>query len=167
MTELDPNILYTPYQLGDKTLRNRFVMAPLTRNRAIHHADAPYELNAQYYAQRAKDAGLIISEASQISPTAKGYAWTPGIYSEEQIKGWKLVTDAVHDEGGVIYLQLWHVGRISHPSLQPKGQLPVAPSAIAPSHQRTYIENGTFVEIGTPRALSSEEIPAIVDDYLS
>lgn len=162
---MDKNILFTPFNLRGKTLRNRFVMAPLTRNRAIHGTDVPHELNAKYYAQRAGDAGLIITEATQISPTAKGYAWTPGIYSNEQVEGWKLVTDAVHAKGGVIYLQLWHVGRISHPTLQPNGALPVAPSAIAPVKQRTYTENGAFTEIGMPRALTLDEIPSIIEDY--
>lgn len=162
---MNTNILFTPLNLGGKILRNRFVMAPLTRNRAVHGSDVPQQMNVLYYSQRAGDAGLIISEATQISPTGKGYAWTPGIYSKEQVTGWKLVTDAVHAKGGAIYLQLWHVGRISHPSLQPNGQAPVAPSAIAPSHQRTFIENGTFTEIGTPRELLLEEIPKIIDDY--
>lgn len=162
--ELDPSILFTPFNLRGRLLRNRIIMAPLTRNRAIHGTNAPQSLNAEYYAQRA-DAGLIISEATQISPTGKGYAWTPGIYSPEQVAGWKLVTDAVHDQGGTIYAQLWHVGRISHPSLQPGGTAPVAPSAIAPVGQRTFIENGTFVEIGMPRALDLTEIPGIIDDY--
>lgn len=161
----DKDILFTPYNMKGLRLRNRIVMAPLTRNRAIHGSDAPQLLNAEYYAQRAKDAGLIISEATQISPTGKGYAWTPGIYSQEQINGWKLVTDAVHAQGGSIYVQLWHVGRISHPTLQPEGQLPVAPSAIAPVKQRTFIENGTFTEIGAPRALKLEEIAGIIDEY--
>jgi len=162
---MDKGIVFTPFNLRGQLLRNRFVMAPLTRNRAIHGSDAPQLLNAEYYAQRAADAGLIISEASQISPTAKGYAWTPGIYSSQQVAGWKLVTDAVHAKGGVIFLQLWHVGRISHPTLQPGGIAPVAPSAIAPIKQRTFIENGTFSEIGMPRALEPEEIPGIIDDY--
>lgn len=118
--KFDPGILFTSFNLREHTLRNRIVMAPLTRNRATHGTDVPQALNAEYYAQRA-DAGLIISEATQISPTGKGYAWTPGIYSSEQVVGWKLVTDAVHDKGGTIYAQLWHVGRISHPSLQPGG----------------------------------------------
>lgn len=161
----DTSILYSPLNLRGKTLRNRFVMAPLTRNRAIHGTDVPHALNALYYAQRATDAGLIISEATQISPTAKGYAWTPGIYSQEQVDGWKMVTEAVHKNGGSIYLQLWHVGRISHPSLQPGGIAPVAPSAIAPVNQRTYIENGTFAEVGMPRALTLDEIPTIIEDY--
>lgn len=159
------DLLFSPYNLNGLTLRNRIVMAPLTRNRATHGTDVPQALNADYYAQRAADAGLIISEATQISPTAKGYAWTPGIYSKEQVTGWKLVTDAVHAQGGLIFLQLWHVGRISHPSLQPQGQLPVAPSAIQPQNQRTYIENGTFVPVETPRALELSEIKGIIEDY--
>lgn len=159
------NTLFEPFNLRGLRLRNRIVMAPLTRNRAIHKSDAPQRLNANYYAQRAADAGLIISEATQISPTGKGYAWTPGIYSPEQIAGWKLVTEAVHAKGGAIYLQLWHVGRISHPTLQPGGVAPVAPSAIAPVKQRTFIEDGTFTAIGTPRALTLTEIAGIIDDY--
>jgi len=159
------DILFTPFTLGSQQLRNRLVMAPLTRNRAVHGTDVPHAINAKYYAQRAADAGLIISEATQISPTGKGYAWTPGIYSDEQVAGWKLVTDAVHAQGGKMFLQLWHVGRISHPTLQPGGIAPVAPSAIMPVKQRTYIENGTFAEIGMPRALDLKEIPRIIEDY--
>ena len=159
-----PDILFTSFNMRGLTLRNRIVMAPLTRNRATPKIDAPHPLNAEYYAQRA-DAGLIIAEATQISPTGKGYAFTPGIYSSEQVAGWKLVTDAVHQKGGVIYLQLWHVGRISHPSLQPNGMLPVAPSAIAPVDQHTFIETGEFIEIGTPHALTLDEISIIIDDY--
>lgn len=161
---LDPSILFSPFKLRDQTLRNRIVMAPLTRNRAAHGTDVPGPMNAEYYAQRAT-AGLIISEATQISPTGKGYAFTPGIYSREQVAGWRLVTDAVHKQGGTIYLQLWHVGRISHPSLQPGGVLPVAPSAIAPAKSRTFIETGEFVDIGKPRALDLQEIPGIIEDY--
>ncbi len=156
---MNSKTLFTPLNLNGRILRNRLVMAPLTRNRAIHGIDVPQPLNAEYYAQRASDAGLIISEATQISPTGKGYAFTPGIYSAEQIAGWKQVTDAVHAQGGTIYLQLWHVGRISHPSLQPGGIAPVAPSAIAPVNQRTFIENGT------PRALTLTEISGIIEDY--
>lgn len=161
----DANVLFTPFNLGGLSLKNRIVMAPLTRNRAIHDTDVPQAINAEYYAQRA-DAGLIISEATQISPTAKGYAWTPGIYSSEQVAGWKLVTGAVHARGGAIFAQLWHVGRISHPTLQPGGALPVAPSAIAPiRQQRTFIETGEFVSVGQPRALELGEIPGIIEDY--
>ncbi len=160
----DASILFMSFDLRGHQLKNRIVMAPLTRNRAIHGSDAPQDLNAEYYAQRAS-AGLIISEATQISPTAKGYAWTPGIYSPEQVAGWKLVTAAVHAQGGTIFAQLWHVGRISHPSLQPGGRAPVAPSALTPIGQKTFIENGTFADIGQPRALTLEEIPLIIEDY--
>ncbi len=159
------NALFTPFDLLATTLRNRIVMAPLTRNRATHGTDVPHALNAEYYAQRAS-AGLIISEATQISPTGKGYAFTPGIYSEEQVAGWKHVTEAVHAQGGTIVLQLWHVGRFSHPALQPGGVLPVGPSAIAPVGQKTFIEDGSFVDVGTPRALETSELPGIVADYV-
>ncbi len=164
MMNPDPAILLTPFNMRGHQLRNRMVMAPLTRNRAVHGTDAPQALNAEYYAQRA-GAGLIISEATQISPVGKGYAWTPGIYSPEQIAGWKQVTDAVHAQGGAIFCQLWHVGRISHTSLQPNGASPVAPSAIPAIGQRTFIENGTFVEVSKPRALELKEIKAIIEDY--
>jgi N-ethylmaleimide reductase len=158
------SLLFTPFNVGSSHLRNRVVMAPLTRDRATPGTDAPNALNAEYYRQRAS-AGLIIAEATQISPYGKGYAFTPGIYSVEQIAGWQSVTDAVHAEGGTIYLQLWHVGRFSHPSLQPGGLLPVAPSAIAPRASRTFLENGEFVDVGTPRALELVELPGLIDDY--
>jgi N-ethylmaleimide reductase len=158
------NILFEPFNLRGIILKNRIVMAPLTRSRALHGSDAPHALNAEYYAQRAS-AGLIISEATQISPTGKGYAWTPGIYTPEQVAGWKLITDAVHQQSGVIYAQLWHVGRISHASLQPNGAAPIAPSAIAAIGKKTFIENGEFVEVSMPRALTLQEIPLIIEDY--
>ncbi|GAC1402119.1 MAG: alkene reductase [Candidatus Velthaea sp.] len=163
-TNADTSTLFTPFDLLGKTLRNRVVMAPLTRNRATHGSDVPHQLNAEYYAQRAS-AGLLIAEATQISPSGKGYAFTPGIYSAAQVAGWRLVTDAVHAQGGTIVLQLWHVGRFSHPALQPGGQLPVAPSAIAPVEQKTFIEDGRFVDVETPRALETSELPGIVADY--
>jgi N-ethylmaleimide reductase len=153
--------LLSPVKLGRYELPNRLVMAPLTRNRA-GAGNVPHQLNATYYAQRAS-AGLIVTEATQISPQGVGYPATPGIHSPEQVEGWKLVTKAVHDRGGCIFLQLWHVGRISHPSLQPNGELPVAPSAIAPEGTAsTYEGEKPFV---TPRALETEEIPGIVEDY--
>ncbi len=153
--------LFSPFTLGALQLPNRIVMAPMTRNRA-GHGNAPGALNATYYAQRAS-AGLIISEATQISPQGVGYPGTPGIHSAEQIAGWKGVTEAVHAKGGRMFLQLWHVGRISHPSLQPNGELPVAPSAIAPSGQAMTPDGmKPFV---TPRALDSLEITGIVEDY--
>jgi len=137
-------------------------MAPLTRNRARAEDDSAHELQAKYYAQRA-GAGLIITEASQISPQGKGYAWTPGIHSETQVEGWKKVTDAVHAEGGKIIIQLWHVGRVSHKSLQPNGGAPVAPSAIG---AKVMVFDGEqFIEASAPRALSKDEISGIVVDY--
>ena len=153
--------LFSPFTLGPLTLPNRIVMAPMTRNRA-GPGNVPGELNAKYYEQRAS-AGLIVSEATQISPQGVGYPATPGIHSPEQVAGWRLVTEAVHKAGGRIYLQLWHVGRISHPSLQPGGALPVGPSAIAPQGESmTYDGMKPFV---TPRALETAEIPGIVEDY--
>src|SRR5882762_6892382 len=126
--------LFQPFKLGRHELPHRIVMAPLTRSRARQPGNVPSELNACYYGQRAS-AALIVSEATQVSMQGQGYAWTPGIHSREQVEGWRLVTDAVHKAGSLIFLQLWHVGRISHPSLQPDGMLPVAPSAIKPSGQ--------------------------------
>jgi len=153
--------LLSPVKLGRYELPNRIVMAPLTRNRA-GVGNVPTPVNAEYYAQRAS-AGLIITEASQVSPQGMGNPQTPGIYSKEQVEGWRLVTDAVHERGGRIFLQLWHVGRISHPSLQTDGALPVAPSAIAPEgNAATYEGEQPFV---TPRALETEEIPGIIEQY--
>lgn len=154
--------LLTPVKLGPYELPNRVVMAPLTRNRTIA-GNVPFELNAKYYAQRSS-AGLIISEATQVSPQGQGYPMTPGIHSPEQIAGWKLVTDAVHAQGGRIFLQLWHVGRISHPDLQPNGELPVAPSAIAATDgmAATFEGEKPFV---TPRALETHEIPGIIEQF--
>jgi N-ethylmaleimide reductase len=157
-TKLD---LFSPIQVGAYNLPNRIVMAPLTRMRASA-GNVPTAMNATYYEQRSS-AGLIITEATQVSPQGMGYASTPGIHSQAQIEGWKLVADAVHNRGGRIFLQLWHVGRISHPSLQPDGVLPVAPSAIAAQGDAaTYEGMKPFV---TPRALETEEIPGIVDQF--
>jgi N-ethylmaleimide reductase len=153
--------LFQPVRLGPLTLKNRVIMAPLTRSRA-GIGDAPRAMNATYYGQRA-EAGLIISEASQISPQGKGYAWTPGIYSDAQVAGWRLVTDAVHEAGGLIFCQLWHVGRISHPDLQAGHALPVAPSAIRPEGQ-AFTETG-FKPLVTPRALTTAEVAGVVADY--
>lgn len=155
--------LFTPAQVGPYTLPNRIVMAPLTRNRA-GEGNVPQPLNVEYYAQRAT-AGLIITEATQVSPQGVGYPATPGIHSAAQIEGWRRVTDAVHARGGKIFLQLWHVGRISHPLLQPNGALPVAPSAVRPEGQAfTYEGPKDFV---TPRALDISEIPGIIEQYRS
>ncbi|MDP3214986.1 MAG: alkene reductase, partial [Deltaproteobacteria bacterium] len=160
MTPSPPD-LFEPFQLGPLLLPNRIVMAPLTRNRASV-GNVPGPLNITYYVQRAS-AGLILTEATQISPQGVGYPLTPGIHSDEQVAGWRAVTDAVHAAGGRIFLQLWHVGRISHPSLQPEGALPVAPSAIQPKGEAvTYQGMQRYV---TPRALETQEIPGIVADY--
>jgi N-ethylmaleimide reductase len=153
--------LFAPYALGDITLSNRIVMAPLTRNRAAA-GFVPGPNAAQYYAQRAT-AGLIISEASQISRQGQGYQDTPGIYSAEQVAGWRDVTDAVHAAGGKIFLQLWHVGRISHVDLQLDGAAPVAPSAIT-AKGKTFVNNG-FADVSAPRALDIAELPGIIEDY--
>lgn len=159
------NTLFEPYTLGDLELPNRIVMAPLTRARASQPGDIPGAMNARYYAQRAS-AGLIISEATQVSQQGQGYAYTPGIYTPEQVAGWHKVTDAVHAAGGRMHAQLWHVGRISHPELQPNGDLPVAPSAIKPEGSQVFIsaESG-MVDIPTPRALEADELPAIVEQF--
>jgi len=159
------NPLFRPFTLGDLVLPNRVLMAPLTRSRSKQPGDIPWELNATYYAQRA-GTGLIIAEATQVSPQGKGYAFTPGIHSDQQVEGWRKVTRAVHDAGGRIFLQLWHVGRISRPELQPGGQKPVAPSAIKPEGARTYIdEKSGLVDVLEPRALTADEIPEIVEQF--
>ncbi len=154
--------LFTPVELGALALPNRVLMAPLTRNRATPPGDVPNAMNATYYSQRAS-AGLIISEATQISPEGKGYIDTPGIYSDEQVAGWRHVTDAVHEAGGRIVAQLWHVGRVSHISLQPDQQQPVAPSAIR-ADAKTFTSTG-FTETSEPRALKTDEIARVVEDY--
>ncbi len=153
--------LLEPLQLGPYRLKNRVVMAPLTRNRA-QEGNVPSALNAEYYRQRST-AGLIISEATQISPQGQGYPFTPGIHSDAQIAGWQQVTQAVHDQGGLIFLQLWHVGRVSHPCFQPDGGLPVAPSAIAPLDDALTFTGPQPAVV--PRALELAEIPGIVADY--
>ncbi len=153
--------LFTPLRLGPLGIENRIVMAPLTRNRA-GPGNVPRTMNVEYYAQRAS-AGLIITEATQVSPQGVGYPGTPGIHSDEQVAGWRRVTDAVHGRGGRIFLQLWHVGRISHPSLQPGGALPVAPSAIRPEGE-TFTEDGLRPFV-TPRALETDEIPGVIEQF--
>ncbi len=158
MTETD---LFQPVTLGDLPLANRVVMAPLTRSRA-GKGDVQGTLNAEYYGQRAS-AGLIVSEATNITQQGKGYAFTPGIYTDEQVAGWRIVTDAVHAKGGHMFCQLWHVGRISHPSLQPGGGLPVSASGVKPEGQ-AFTETG-FQPLVAPRALRTEEIPGLIADY--
>jgi N-ethylmaleimide reductase len=153
--------LFEPYNLGSITLANRIVMAPLTRNRA-GAGFVPGDLAAEYYGQRAS-AGLIISEATQISRQGQGYQDTPGIYTQAQIDGWRKVTDAVHAKDGRIFLQLWHVGRVSHVDLQETGDAPVAPSAIR-AQTKTFVNNA-FVDVSEPRALELDELPGIVDDF--
>ncbi|MDB5636760.1 MAG: alkene reductase [Bradyrhizobium sp.] len=156
-----PTKLFEPYKLGPITLPNRLVMAPLTRNRAVAGM-VPNPLATEYYGQRAS-AGLLITEASQVSQQGQGYQDTPGIYSKEQVAGWRKVTNRVHERGGRIFIQLWHVGRISHVSLQQDNQAPVAPSAIR-ANGKTFV-NGTFAEVSEPRALTTEEIPGIIESF--
>lgn len=153
--------LFTPVKVGSLELRNRIVMAPLTRSRAAE-GKVPQDMNVKYYAQRAS-AGLIITEATPISAMGHGYPDTPGIHTAAQIEGWKKVVKAVHAKGGKIVLQLWHVGRISHPSLLPNNALPVAPSALKPAGQ-SFTSQG-MVDFVTPRALAASELPGIVADY--
>jgi len=153
--------LFEPYTLGSLKLANRIVLAPLTRNRA-GKGFVPGELAATYYSQRAS-AGLLITEATQISQQGQGYQDTPGIYTQAQIDGWRKVTEAVHARGSKIFLQLWHVGRISHLSLQKAGAAPVAPSAIR-AQAKTFVNN-SFVEVSEPRALALGELPGIVNDF--
>ncbi|WP_298427258.1 alkene reductase [Rhodoblastus sp.] len=162
MTAQSDSKLFQSYDLGEMRLANRIVMAPLTRNRATPGTDAPNDLTVEYYRQRAS-AGLIVTEASQISRQGQGYLQTPGIYSAEQIEGWRRVTDAIHAADGKVFIQLWHVGRVSHVSLQPGGGAPVAPSAIR-ANTRTYIAGG-FAETSEPRALETSEIAGVVADY--
>lgn len=150
--------LLEPTELGDTTIKNRVVMAPMTRSRSPHQVAT--ELAAEYYAQRA-GAGLIISEGTQVCELGAGYPWTPGIHTDEQVAGWRGVTDAVHRAGGVIFAQLWHVGRMSHPSVH--GSTPVAPSAIAPGEE-IFTPEG-MQPIPTPRALETEEIPTVIAQF--
>ena len=157
--------LFDPLQLGALQLRNRIVMAPLTRNRAP--GAVPTDLMVEYYAQRAS-AGLIISEATAITQQGQGYSDVPGLYGAAQLEGWRRVTDAVHARGGRIFCQLWHVGRVSHADLQPGGQTPVAPSALT-ARTKTYLVRpdgtGAFVPTSEPRALALDELPGIVRDF--
>ncbi len=160
MPQATDQLLFQPFALGDLHVRNRIVMAPLTRSRSSD-AGVPPAFAADYYAQRA-DAGLIVTEATNISAQARGYAMTPGIWTDAQVAAWRPVTAAVHARGGVIVLQLWHTGRISHPNLH-GGTLPVAPSAIKPEGQA--FTNEGMIDHVVPRALETDEIPAIVADY--
>lgn len=160
--------LFTPVQLGRLTLKNRIAFPPLTRQRSAQPGDVASDLMSVYYRQRAS-AGFMVSEGTQIEPRGQGYAWTPGIYTQAQIEGWRTVTDAVHADGGVIFAQLWHVGRISHPALQPRGAAPIAPSAIQAGNAKAFIETGVgtgeLVAPAMPRALSVGEIKELVALY--
>ena len=159
--------LFTPTVLAGHVLPHRVVMAPMTRARSTQPGDVPNAMNARYYAQRAS-AALIVTEATQVSPQGKGYSFTPGIYSAEQIAGWRLVTQAVHAAGGRILLQLWHVGRMSHPDFH-SGELPVAPSAVPFDGQIWKVNprtgRGEMVDCPTPRALTTDEIRGVIEDF--
>ncbi|REL26195.1 alkene reductase [Thalassotalea euphylliae] len=159
--------LFQPIKLGKLTLNNRIVMPPMTRSRASQPDDAANDLMATYYAQRAS-AGLIVTEGTQISPMGKGYAWTPGIYSEAQIAGWQKVTDAVHAKGGTIFAQLWHVGRVSHPD-NIGGKQPISSSAIQAENVKVFVDNGTdepgFVDVVEPREMTHDDIKQVIEQY--
>ena len=154
--------LFSELKVGPYTLSNRAVMAPLTRNRA-GEGNVPREMNVTYYRQRA-GAGLIVTEATQVSDTAQGYPSTPGLHTEAQVEGWRRVTEAVHSKGGRIFAQLWHTGRASHTFFQPDYALPVAPSAVA-NRGQVYVPGEGMVAYQTPRALELSEIGGIVRDF--
>jgi N-ethylmaleimide reductase len=155
--------LFDTLTVGELTLSNRIIMAPLTRMRSKQPGNIPQPMNTEYYAQRAS-AGLIITEATQISQQGQGYPATPGIHSADQVEGWKHITEAVHQRDGKIFLQLWHVGRISHSSHQPDGGLPVAPSAIKPTG-KVFTAQWKQADYETPHALEIQEIKHILEDY--
>jgi N-ethylmaleimide reductase len=160
-------LLFSPLELGPYKLAHRVAMAPLTRMRAERGSFAPRVLNAEYYRQRATPGGLIIAEATPVMAAGRGNPATPGIYSEQQIRGWREVVDAVHGKGGLIFLQLWHVGRVSHSSFHPGGALPVAPSAvpITGSGMMAMTADGKVAPYETPRALETDEVVAVVDAF--
>ncbi|PYE38624.1 alkene reductase [Psychrobacter fozii] len=165
---LNTNTLFSSVELGPYTLKNRIVMPPLTRSRSTQPGNIPNDLMAEYYAQRAS-AGFMVTEGTQIEPRGQGYAWTPGIHSPAQVEGWKKVTQAVHDKGGIIFAQLWHVGRVSHTSLQPNGAQPVGPSDITADNVKVFIETGpgegALADPSAPRALSIDEVGELVNMY--
>ncbi|RJG51321.1 alkene reductase [Motilimonas pumila] len=159
--------LFQPVTMANFELKNRIVMPPMTRSRASQPGDVANEMMATYYAQRAS-AGLIISEGTQISATAKGYAWTPGIYTEAQIAGWRKVTNAVHQAGGVMFAQLWHVGRVTHPD-NIGGEQPISSSAVAAKGVKVFIDNGSaepgFVDVTEPRAMTHDDINDVIVEF--
>ncbi|BAJ03718.1 alkene reductase [Shewanella violacea] len=160
--------LFTPYSNGRLALSNRMVMAPMTRSRTTQPGNIPNEMMAEYYAQRAS-AGLIITEATQISDDSQGYSFTPGVYTHEQIQGWRKVTSAVHQVGGTIFNQLWHVGRVSHPVFQ-QGLAPIAPSAIKPTDTKVWIVDeahpqGQMIDCLPPREMTQSDIDRVVNDF--
>ncbi|EPA99375.1 alkene reductase [Pseudomonas sp. G5(2012)] len=165
MTDLS---LFEPLSFAGLTLKNRIALPPLTRSRSTQPGDIPNALMSAYYRQRAT-AGFMITEGTQIEPRGQGYAWTPGIYSPEQVAGWQQVTRAVHEEGGIIFCQLWHVGRVSHTSLQPDGQAPVAPSALKATAVKVFIEtgpeSGALADPSMPRELTTAEVRELVEMY--
>jgi len=160
--------LFEGVTLGNYKLKNRIVLPPLTRSRSSQPGNIPNDLMAEYYGQRA-GAGFMVTEGTQIEPRGQGYAWTPGIYSKEQIEGWKKVTNSVHAKGGIIFAQLWHVGRVSHSSLQPNGDIPVGPSAITADDVKVFIETGpgegALADPSEPRELTTEEVRELVALY--
>lgn len=161
-------ILFESTQLGPYTLKNRIVLPPLTRSRSSQPGNIPNDLMADYYRQRA-GAGFMVTEGTQIEPRGQGYAWTPGMHGSEQVEGWRKITAAVHAEGSIIFAQLWHVGRVSHHSLQPGGAAPVAPSAIAADNVKVFVETGpgqgALTEPSVPRALTTAEVKELVQLY--
>ncbi|GAB7220342.1 alkene reductase [Vibrio comitans] len=161
------NALFQPIQLGPLSLKNRIVMPPMTRSRASQPGNTANDMMAEYYAQRA-EAGLIVAEGTQISAMGQGYAWTPGIYSAEQIAGWKKVTDAVHAKEGKIFAQLWHVGRVTHPD-NIGGEQPISSSAMKAENVKVFIDNGTdapgFVDVVEPREMTKADIDMVVEQY--
>jgi len=165
---MNASSLFENVQLGPFELKNRIVLPPLTRSRSTQPGNIPNDLMATYYGQRT-GAGFMVTEGTQIEPRGQGYAWTPGIYSKDQIAGWKKVTEAVHKEGGVIFAQLWHVGRVSHNTLQPNGGAPVAPSAIQAKAVKVFIETGpgqgALADPSVPRELTTAEVKELVQLY--
>lgn len=162
------SVLFTATKLGPYEVKNRIVLPPLTRSRSSQPGNVPNELMADYYTQRS-GAGFMVTEGTQIEPRGQGYAWTPGIHNLEQVAGWRKVTDAVHTAGGVIFNQLWHVGRVSHTSLQPDAGAPVAPSAITADAVKVFVETGpgagALAPPSPPRALTTGEVKDVVQLY--